>query len=126
MRSVVLREGLSGGAALGVFAAVFAALGLTPSLSWIPEVPLLGIGILVPVLILVRTGYRTGGRGATVAAGAIAGALAGAAGGLVAGIAYVLYGKPLVNLPVDMVFGAVGGAVLGAARTLLSRRTHRS
>lgn len=87
-----------------VFAVVFAVLGLTPSLSWIPEAPLLIIAFVVPVGGLVIAGYRGG-----VGAGTLAGAMTGLAGGL----AYVAFGKSFVNVPVGLVAGFLAGAVLG-------------
>ena len=99
-----LKTGLAAGALLAVFAAVFAVLGLSPNFRWIPEVPLIGAGLLVPVLICAFAGRR---------AGILAAALAGAIGGAAGGIAYVAYGKPLLNVPIGIVGGAIGGAVVG-------------
>jgi hypothetical protein len=53
---IVLREGARSGAILASCAVVFAVLGLTPALSWIPEVPLLAAAVVIPVAILGWTG----------------------------------------------------------------------
>ena len=53
-----LALGIAGGLLLALFAVVFAILGLTPSLSWIPEVPLLAGAVIIPVAILMVTGHR--------------------------------------------------------------------
>jgi hypothetical protein len=98
---------------LAGFAVVFAVLGLTPSLAWIPELPLLGAGALIPVAILAVAGYRAGWRAAS---------LAGAIGGAAGGIAYVVYGKAIVNVAVGILLGTVGGALIGAASARWARR----
>jgi hypothetical protein len=98
---------------LAAFAVVFAILGLSASLRWIPEIPLLLVAGLVPAAILVVAGYR---------AGALAGALAGAIGGGTGGVAFVAYGKPVINIPILLVAGLVAGLVLGALGAALARR----
>jgi hypothetical protein len=112
-----VREGLGWGALLAVFAVVFAVLGLTPSLAWIPELPLLGAAALIPLAILAVAGYRAGWRAAS---------LAGAIGGAAGGIAYVVYGKSMVNVAVGLVSGTVGGALIGAASGRWALRRGRS
>ncbi len=89
-----LAEGVRGGIALSLAVILLAVLGLTPSLRWIPEVPLI------------------------VAAIAVAGGISGAVGG----IAYVLFGKPLLNVVVGLLLGAIGGGVIGAGGGVLGRR----
>jgi hypothetical protein len=119
---IVLAEGLRAGVMLGVVAVVLGVLGLTPSLRWIPDVPLIVAAILVPVVCLSITGYRSGSRSGRIEAAGMAGAIAGAVGGIVGGIAYVLYGKSFLNIGVGLVLGTIGGAVIGAAGGLLARR----
>ena len=114
MRSDI-REGLRGGTLLAGFSLAFAVLGLTPSLSWIPEIPLLTVAGLAPLLLLAYTGRRVALGGGTRRAGSLAGAVAGAIGGLTGGVAYVLYGKSAINVVVGTVVGIVLGASLGAA-----------
>jgi hypothetical protein len=100
---------------LAVFAVVFAILGLSPSLRWIPEIPLLLVAGLVPTAILLVAGYRVG---------ALAGAVAGAIGGATGGVAFVVYGKPVINIPIGLVAGLVGGIALGALGAATARRRH--
>ena len=109
------------GIVLGAGVAVLAVLGLTPALSWIPEVPLLGVAILLPVAACGLAGFRTGLGTGRVLAGALAGALAGSIGGALGGVSYVLFGKPVLNILVGLLLGAAGGAVVGAAGARLSR-----
>jgi hypothetical protein len=102
---------------LAAFAVVFAILGLSASLRWIPEIPLLLVAGLVPTAILVVVGYR---------AGALAGALAGAIGGGTGGVAFVVYGKPVINIPIGLVAGLVGGLALGTLGAIAGRRLGRN
>lgn len=120
---MVLSEGLTGAVAVSVAAIVFAVVGLSPSLTWVPEVPLLAAAVLLPIAILGVAGFRAGARTRLVAAGALAGGMAGAVGGLVGGAAYVLFGKPALNIAVGLVAGALAGAGIGTIGALLSRRT---
>jgi hypothetical protein len=105
--------GLPAGVILAVFAVAFAILGLSPSLRWIPEIPLLLVAGLVPTAILVVAGYR---------AGALAGAVAGSIGGATGGVAFVVYGKPVVNIPILLVAGLVAGLMLGAIGAAVAHR----
>jgi hypothetical protein len=114
-----VREGLRGGAGLGACVVVLAVLGLSPSLAWIPEVPLLATAVVVPVAVLGLPGYRATQRDPRLRAGAIAGGLAGAIGGTVGGLAYVVFSKPLLNVAVGLVVGLAGGAILGVLPMLL-------
>jgi len=120
---IVFIEGLRAGVALGACVVVLAIVGLTPSLSWIPEVPLVGGAIVLPIATYGLTGYRTGKRSGRLVAGTIAASLAGAISGAVGGVAYVLFGKPVLNILVGVLLGAVGGAVVGTAGARLSQRT---
>jgi hypothetical protein len=123
VRSVVLWEGLRGGVALSVAAVLFAVVGLTPSLSWVPEVPLLAAAVLLPVAILGVIGFRAAARTRRSLAGGLAGAMAGAISGLVAGVSYVVFGKPALNIVVGLVVGAAAGAAIATAGALISQRT---
>lgn len=105
---------------------LFAVVGLTPSFSWVPEVPLLVAGVLLPTAILGVTGFRAGARTRNVLAGALAAAIAGALGGFVGGVSYVVFGKPALNIAVGLLAGAVVGGAIGAAGALVSRRTATS
>src|SRR5438128_4655009 len=91
-----LAEGVRGGIALSLASSCWPSWGLTPSLRWIPEVPLIVAAIAVPVAGYALTGYRAGRRSGRMAAGALAGCISGAVGG----IAYVLFGKSLLNIVV--------------------------
>lgn len=122
MPRAVFSEGVRAGVAVGACVVVLAILGLTPSLSWIPEVPLLAVALLLPVAAYGVTGFRAGLRSGSVVGGALAGAVAGAISGGVGGVSYVFFGKPAANIVVGLLLGAVGGAVLGAAGAVLGRR----
>ena len=119
---IVALEGARSGVALGVCAVVLAILGLTPSLAWIPEAPLLGAAILVPVAILGWTGFRAASRSGRLVAGVLAGGLSGAIGGAVGGMAYLLFGKPALNILVGLLTGAIAGAGVGFLGASGSRR----
>jgi hypothetical protein len=124
VNDVIVRDGLQSGALLGLCAVALSVLGLTPALSWIPEAPLLGAAIVVPVAILVWTGFRSAARSGRLVAGPLTGVLAGAIGGCVGGIAYLIAGKPALNIGVGLLGGALAGAALGFAGALFgSRRT---
>jgi hypothetical protein len=125
IRQIVFTEGVRAGLALGLCVGVLAILGLAPSMSWIPEVPLLGVAILLPLAVYGLTGYRAGKRSGRTLAGAMAGSVAGAISGGVGGVAYVIFGKSVLNVAVGLLLGAVGGAIVGAAAARLSRRTSR-
>ena len=117
-----MAEGVWGGIALSLAVILLALLGLTPSLRWIPEVPLIVAAIAVPVAGYALTGYRAGRRSGRMAAGALAGAVAGCISGAVGGIAYVLFGKSLLNIVVGLLLRAVAGGVIGAGGGVLARR----
>lgn len=101
---------------------MLAVLGLTPKLSWIPELPLLGAAIVVSVAIIGWTGFRAASRSKRIVAGPLAGALTGAIGGGVGGIAYLLFGKPALNIAVGLLGGAIGGAAIGFLGALPSAK----
>src|SRR4030081_3888033 len=90
--------GVRAGAVLAAFAILFGIVGLTPSLSWIPEVPLLAIAGVVPIAVLSVSGYRAFTRSRTIVVGAIAGATAGGIGGCAGGVTYVMFGKSAFNI----------------------------
>jgi hypothetical protein len=118
---VILGDGLRSGALLSLCSIALAMLGLTPALSWIPELPLLGTAILLPVGILAWTGWRAASRAGRLTAGPLTGALAGAIGGVVAGIAFVITGKPALNIAVGLVGGTLSGSAIGFAGALMGR-----
>ncbi|GAC1511337.1 MAG: hypothetical protein NVS1B3_14410 [Candidatus Dormibacteraceae bacterium] len=117
-----MRAGVGAGAILAAFAILFAILGLTPSLAWIPELPLLAIAGAVPIVLLTVTGYRASQGSGMILMGAIAGATAGGIGGFAGGAAYVVYGKPALNVLVGTIAGAVAGVVLGAGGAWVAAR----
>jgi hypothetical protein len=108
---------------LSVFVVLIAFVGLTPALSWVPEVPLLAISVLIPLVGYAITGYRAGKRSGRVTSGVIASAVAGVVSGLAGGLSYVLFGKSLLNIPVGIALGFVAGAVWGAAGAIVSVRS---
>ncbi|MDQ6675088.1 MAG: hypothetical protein M3069_30850 [Chloroflexota bacterium] len=112
--AVALLEGVRAGVALGVCIVGLAILGLTPSFSWIPEVPLVAVAIVLPIATYALTGYRAGKRTRRIAAGALAGGVAGGISGAAGGLSYVAFGKPILNVAVGLVLGTVGGVVAGA------------
>src|SRR5207253_6267718 len=52
MTQSALSEGTRAGGVLAVWTIVLAVLGLAPAFSWIPEVPLLTVGAVVPAVVL--------------------------------------------------------------------------
>lgn len=119
-----MAEGLRSGVLISLCAVALGVLGLTPALSWIPEAPLLGAAIVVPVAILVWTGFRSATQSGRLVAGPYTGVLAGAIGGCVGGIAYLIAGKPALNIAIGLLGGALAGAALGFAGALFGwRRT---
>jgi hypothetical protein len=125
VRSIVVAEGLKAGVSMAVVAILFAIVGLSPSLTWVPEVPLLAAAVLLPVAIIAVTGFRAGVRSMRVPAGTLAGALAGAIGGCVGGVSYVVFGKPALNIAGGLVAGAMAGSAIGTIGALFSRRPDR-
>ncbi len=117
-----LAIGIAGGLLLALFAVVFAILGLTPSLSWIPEVPLLAAAVIIPAAILLVTGHRAYAMTLDVVAAMRAGSLAGGLGGLTGGVSYVVAGKSAVNVVAGLLAGVFGGGFLGWAGAMVARR----
>jgi hypothetical protein len=120
-----LSEGLRWGGVLGALAIVLSILGLTPSLAWIPEVPLLTAAVLLPAAALAMAGFSAGRRSGRASAGVLAGAVAGGIGGGVGGICYVLFGKPVFNVVAGLCLGLVGGGLLGGLGALVALRRDR-
>lgn len=108
---------------LAAFAVGFGILGLTPSLSWIPEVPLLAAGVAGPVVILAVAGVRAASRSGLVRSGGLAGAVAGAMGGTAGGLCYLAYGKPAVNIAAGLLVGWLGGGLVGGLAGLVVHRS---
>ena len=102
--------------------AVLAFVGLTPAFSWVPEVPLLEVSVLIPLVGYAVTGYRAGRRSGRVASGVIASAVAGVVSGFAGGLSFVLFDKPLLNIPAGMALGCIAGAVWGAVGAIVSLR----
>lgn len=101
---------------------VLAILGLTPQLSWIPELPLLSAAVVLPVVAFGLAGYRAASRSGRFIAGALAGAVTGVLGGTVGGLSYVLFGKSFLNVALGIALGGATGAVVGLAAAVLSGR----
>ena len=99
---------------------LLAIVGLTPGFSWVPELPLLAVSVLIPLVGYTAAGYRAQRRSGRIGGGVLAAAVAGAVTGLAGGLCFVLFGKPLLNIPIGMALGCVAGAVWGAAGALLS------
>ena len=114
-------EGVRVGVGLAVCVAVLAVLSLTPSLSWLPEAPLLGAALLLPVSAFALAGYRAGKRSRRIAAGTLAGVVAGTIAGGAGGLSYVFFGKPVLNVAVGLVLGSVTGALVGTAAAWVGR-----
>ena len=125
MTALSVLTGLRVGAALAVGVVILAVVGLTPSFSWIPEVPLLLTATLVPLLGFGFAGYRTTLTTRRASDGMVAGAAAGVVSGAIGGLAYVAFGKPMLNLIVGPLIGAGGGALVGAIAGLPTVRFGR-
>lgn len=110
---------------LSTAAVALAVAGLTPGLSWIPEVPLLILAALVPIVILAWTGLSLERQGVSIGGAALGAGIVGAVGGLVAGLAYVLFGKSLLNVPVGLVAGLAAGALSGGLAAAIARIRQR-
>ena len=114
--------GLRIGVVLAVSVVVLAVVGLTPSFSWIPEIPLLLLAALIPLIGFAFAGYRSASASHRVLDGMIAGAVAGLLSGAIGGLSYVLFGKPLLNVIIGPAIGAVGGAFVGGIAGFLALR----
>jgi hypothetical protein len=110
------------GILLSAFVVLLAFVGLTPALSWVPEVPLLGVSVLIPLVAYTVTGYRAGRRSGRVASGVIASAVAGVVSGFAGGLSFVLFDKPLLNIPVGVALGCIAGALWGAIGAIVGLR----
>jgi hypothetical protein len=122
MNAEPVRTGLRVGVIVAVAVVVLAVVGLTPSFSWVPEVPLLVTATLIPLIGFAFAGYRSASVSLRVLDGMIAGAVAGLLSGAIGGLSYVLVGKPLLNVIVGPALGAVGGALVGAVTAFLTLR----
>jgi hypothetical protein len=110
---------------LSFFVVLLALVGLTPQFSWVPELPLLAVSVLIPLVGYTATGYWAQRRSGRISGGVLAAAVAGVVSGLAGGICFVLFGKSLLNIPVGIGLGCVAGAVWGAAGALLSVQSGR-
>jgi hypothetical protein len=128
-QSVFMKRGLTAGvpagAVVAAFAILFGILGLTPSLSWIPEVPLLTIAGVAPIAVLTVAGYRAFKSFRSILIAAIAGSTAGGIGGFAGGVTYVMFGKSTFNVVAGAIVGIGVGAALGAAGALVAARRPR-
>jgi hypothetical protein len=111
---------------MGVASAVLAVVGLSSAFKWVPELPLLAVAVFLPIAIFGIAGFRAGARTGRLHAGILAGAMAGAISGSIGGVAYVAFGKPVLNIAVGLLAGAVFGGAIGTTGALLSRRTAKS
>jgi hypothetical protein len=123
VNQIVMVEGFRSGAILGACSVALALVGLAPAFAWLPEIPLVGAAILLPLAILGWTGFRAALRSGRVVAGPLASALTGAVAGGVAGLAYLLAGKPALNIGVGLLAGAIAGAAIGFVGALFSIRS---
>ncbi len=114
-----MSEGLRAGALLGGWAVIVAILGLSPGFSWIPEGPFIGAAGLVAVAILGSAGFRGKRKSGRLVAGPLTGAIAGGIGGCVGGLAYVVAGKPALNVAIGLLLGVVAGGAIGLVGGLL-------
>ncbi len=119
-------SGARSGILLGLVALAFAVLGLSPSLSWIPEVPLIVAAVILPVGILAFTGFQATSRSGLTISGATTGGQAGAIGGFIGGLAYFLFGKPALNIVVGLLAGAIAGAAIGLLGAIISLGSNRA
>jgi hypothetical protein len=92
-----LSEGRRAGLVLGAFVVVVGVLGLGPTVSWLPEAPLVTVAIAVPVIGLALTGFRGFRRAGHLSAGILAGTLAGAITGVVAGLALLALDQVFID-----------------------------
>ena len=118
--------GIRGGIVLSAFVILFAFLGLSPELSWLPEVPLLVASIVVPLVGYSVSGFLAARHSRRTGDGVVAGALAGIVSGLTGGLCFVLFGKSPLNVPVGVVLGCTAGGVWGAVGAIVSARSRRA
>jgi hypothetical protein len=107
---------------LSFFVVLLGFVGLSPRFSWVPELPLLAVSVVIPIVGYTATGYRAQRQSGRVSGGVLAAAVAGVVSGLAGGMSFVLFDKSLLNIPVGIGLGCVAGAVWGAAGALLSVR----
>jgi hypothetical protein len=117
--------GIRAGIAVSAFVVLIAFVGLAPEFSWVPELPLLAISVLVPLVAYAITGVRAARRSGHVRNGVGAGAVAGIISGFVGGLSYVLFGKSLLNIPVGLALGCIAGVFFGGAGAIVSVRFGR-
>src|SRR5438093_12120088 len=99
--------GVRAGLVLSTFVALLAFIGLTPELSWVPEVPLLAVSVLVPHVAYAVTGFRAERRSGRIGSAVVASVVAGGVSGLAGGLSFVLFSKSLLNVPVVLVPGCL-------------------
>lgn len=90
-----------------------------------PEVPLLAVSVLVPLVGYAVTGFRAERRSGRVRNAALASAVAGVVSGLAGGLTFVLFGKSLFNVPVGIALGCIAGAVWGTVGAIMSVRSRK-
>ncbi len=122
MGAVVINEGARMGIVLAVCAAILAYVGLDPGFAWVPEVPLVLGAAVVPTIAFAIAGARAGGLSRQWVAGGYAGGICGAIGGGAGGLAYVYFGKSILNVPIGLLIGVVLGAGVGAASAAVALR----
>src|SRR5256885_5666416 len=93
--AITVALGVRAGIALSVFVVLFAFAGLAPEFAWLPEVPLLAISVLVPLVAYSITGGRAARRSGRVRDGVVAAAVAGIICGIVGGVSYVPFCQSL-------------------------------
>ena len=79
------------------------------------------MAILMPMLGYGLIGYRVRSQTGRIAAASAAGAIAGGMSAAVGGIAYVLFGKSVLNIAAGLTLGAIAAAIIGAAGGLRRR-----
>jgi hypothetical protein len=120
---VTVALGIRAGLALSAFVVLLALVGLAPAFSWVPEAPLLAVSVLVPLVAYAITGVRAARSSGLVRDGVAAGAVAGIISGFVGGVAYVFFGKSLLNVPVGLALGCIAGAFWGGVGAIVSVRS---
>jgi len=91
----------------------------------VPEIPLLAVSVLVPLVGYAVTGVRAERRSGRIRSAVFASAVAGVVSGLAGGLTFVLFGKSLLNVPVGITLGSLAGAMWGAAGAVLSARSRK-
>ena len=124
-RRFTVALGVRAGIVLSAFVVLLGFVGLTPELSWVPEVPLLAVSVLVPLVGYVVTGFRAERRFGRIRNAIFASAVAGVVSGLAGGLTFVLFGKSLLNVPVGITLGFAAGAVWGTVGAIMSARSRR-